>query len=92
MADDIERGRKGAESTTDENGSSKVSVGVGQEQLAQVIAPHDSYEGYHRFDATATWTPDEERRVVLKTDFLLLGWLCLMVSIDFRCRGIWLTV
>lgn len=87
MADDIERGRKGAETTTDEDESSKVSVGVGQEQLAQVTVPHESFEGYHRFDATATWTPDEERRVVLKTDFLLLGWVCIMVSLISEVLG-----
>lgn len=87
MTDDIERGRKGAETTTDGDGSSKVSVGVGQEQLAQVTAPHESFEGYHRFDTTAAWTPDEERRVVLRTDFLLLGWVCIMVSLISKILG-----
>ena len=86
MTDDIERGHKGAKSMTDDE-SSKVSIGVGQEQLAQVTAPHESFEGYHRFDATATWTPDEERRVVLKTDFLLLGWVCIMVSLISEVLG-----
>lgn len=51
---------------------------VGRNQLADVIPPHDTYEGKHRFDPTATWTQAEERRVVRKTDFYLLSWLCFM--------------
>lgn len=78
---DIERGSRGSITTqvNDDIQYSKGSVAVGQEQLASVIPPHESYEGYHRFDSTASWTPQEERRVVLKTDFLLLSWICLMV-------------
>lgn len=51
---------------------------VGRNVLADVIPPHDSYEGRHRFDPTATWTPAEERRVLRKTDLYLLTWLCFM--------------
>lgn len=51
---------------------------VGRDVLADVIAPHDSYEGRHRFDPTATWTRAEERRVLRKTDMYLLSWLCFM--------------
>lgn len=60
--------------------ASKASIGVGQEQLASVTLPHESYEGYHRFDPLASWTAKEERAVVLKTDILLLSWVCVMVS------------
>ena len=42
------------------------------------LQPHDSYEGAHRWDPEATWTPEEEARVVRKTDLRLLTWLCLM--------------
>ncbi|KZF23014.1 MFS general substrate transporter [Xylona heveae TC161] len=49
-----------------------------QEVVYDVIPPHETYEGYHRFDPNAKWTEKEERRVVLKTDLLLLSWLCLM--------------
>lgn len=59
--------------------SSKTSIGVGQDQLAGVTPPHESYEGYHRFDPLASWTAKEERAVVLKTDILLLSWVCVMV-------------
>jgi len=38
------------------------------------LRPHDSYEGAHRWDPEATWTPEEEARVVLKTDLTLLSW------------------
>ena len=42
------------------------------------LQPHDSYEGAHRWDPDATWTAEEEARVVRKTDLRLLTWLCLM--------------
>lgn len=46
---------------------------VGRDHLATVIRPHESYEGFHRFDPSATWTEAEERRVVRKTDLKLLS-------------------
>ncbi|KAA8644918.1 hypothetical protein EYZ11_005300 [Aspergillus tanneri] len=77
---DIEHGCK--ESITPEGDeeiqSSKGLVAVGREHLAGVTPPHESYEGYHRFYPTASWTAKEERRVVLKTDIMLLTCLCLM--------------
>ena len=42
------------------------------------LQPHDSYEGAHRWDPEATWTAEEEAKVVRKTDLRLLTWLCLM--------------
>ncbi|OJJ74579.1 hypothetical protein ASPBRDRAFT_193294 [Aspergillus brasiliensis CBS 101740] len=83
MPDDIEQGyyNKGstkAHDVTDDSQSSKVSIEVGQEHLAGVTPPHESFEGYHRFDPTATWTPQEERKLVLKTDMMLLTWICFM--------------
>ena len=81
--EDIERGKNPSITTKSNDGFpeslSKVSVAVGQEHLATVIPPHETYEGYHRFDITASWTPQEERRVVMKTDILLLTWICIMV-------------
>jgi len=49
--------------------------------LADALPPHESYEGYHRFDPAATWTPQEEKKVIRKCDIYLLSWLCLMVSL-----------
>jgi predicted MFS family arabinose efflux permease len=52
---------------------------VGRGELADIIRPHETYEGRHRYDLTARWTHQEERRVVLKTDMFLLSWLCVMM-------------
>lgn len=49
---------------------------VGRENIANLVPPHDSYEGKHRWDPLATWTAAEERRVVRKTDLKLLTMLC----------------
>jgi hypothetical protein len=56
-------------------------VQVGRENLSDALAPHESYEGRHRYDPGATWTEQEERRVVWKTDLYLLSWICVMVRI-----------
>ena len=79
---DIERGYKGPEASTgdEDTQSSKGSANVGQEHLAGVTPPHESYEGYHRFDPTASWSAKEERKVIFKTDMFLLTCLCLMVN------------
>ncbi|EAW22144.1 putative MFS transporter [Aspergillus fischeri NRRL 181] len=85
--EDIEQGKvattthpklKDEEAEEDDTHSSKLSVAVGQSQLAGVTPPHESYEGYHRFDPTASWSVKEERAVVFKTDLMLLSWICLM--------------
>ncbi|KAH7070622.1 major facilitator superfamily domain-containing protein [Paraphoma chrysanthemicola] len=59
--------------------SLKAPTKVGREELADIIPPHESYEGRHRFDPHASWSIEEERRVVRKTDLRLLTWLCLMM-------------
>ncbi|KAF9883383.1 hypothetical protein FE257_003550 [Aspergillus nanangensis] len=80
MAADMEPGPKDPTRVTkdEDPASSKASQNVGQEHLAGVMPPHETFEGYHRFDPTASWTVKEERRLVLKTDMLLLTVLCLM--------------
>lgn len=60
--------------------SGKGHVEVGRENLHSALPPHESYEGHHRFDPELTWTAEEERRVVRKTDIKLMTWLCVMVS------------
>jgi hypothetical protein len=67
--------------TSDEASISHVSaVEVGREHLSETLAPHESYEGKHRWDPSATWTEQEERRCVQKTDIMLLSWICVMVG------------
>jgi hypothetical protein len=62
--------------------SSHISiVQVGREHLADAIPPHESYEGRHRYDPGATWTAEEERKLVRKTDLYLLSWICVMVIV-----------
>ncbi|KAF1924606.1 MFS general substrate transporter [Didymella exigua CBS 183.55] len=49
---------------SEDNGSLKAPTAVGRQELAGIVPPHDSYEGKHRFDPTASWTVEEERRVL----------------------------
>jgi hypothetical protein len=84
---DIERGIKGPARVDEEDIQSSKSPNIGQENLAGVTPPHETYEGYHRFDPTASWTPKEERAVVRKTDMLLLTCICLMVRPDPMCMN-----
>lgn len=74
-----------ANKTGSDSGKDAVSVyqdsdvpAVGRENLSDLVPPHESYEGRHRWDPTATWTAAEERAVVRKTDLKLLTWLCVM--------------
>ncbi|KAK3313276.1 major facilitator superfamily domain-containing protein [Apodospora peruviana] len=61
----------------DDNASLK-GVVLGRENLSAALPPDDKYEGKHRWDAEATWTPEEEKAVVRMTDLYLLSWLCVM--------------
>lgn len=56
----------------------KAQVEVGRENLHNTIQPHESYEGAHRWDPDITWSPQEEKRAIRKTDMMLLSWLCVM--------------
>ncbi|KAJ7580250.1 major facilitator superfamily domain-containing protein [Mycena floridula] len=55
-------------SSSSEKGSvnSAHSAAVGREQLSDAVLPHESYEGFHRYDPDATWTVKEEAIVVRK--------------------------
>lgn len=77
--DDIE-GRPPISTHSDEG--SKAHIEVGRENIHNAIAPHETYEGRHRFDPHVEWTAAEEKRVVRKTDMYLLSWLCVMVSVS----------
>lgn len=71
---------KGVDTKNDATSVSSIAK-VGRQNLADAVPPHEGYEGAHRWDPTATWTPEEEKRVVRKTDLYLMSWLCLMVSL-----------
>ncbi|THX13816.1 putative MFS transporter [Aureobasidium pullulans] len=43
-----------------------------------IAAPHELFEGGEYYDPLATWTPEEESKVKMKTDVRLLGWLSVM--------------
>ncbi|KAK4160535.1 putative transporter [Cladorrhinum sp. PSN259] len=62
----------------DSNDKGSVEPLVGRAELSNAIPPDDAYEGKHRWDPLATWTPEEEKAVVRKTDIWLLTWLCIM--------------
>lgn len=64
----------GAKLATTDSGD----IPVGREHLSKALPPHESYEGRHRWDPSMTWTDDEEKKLVRKTDLYLLSWLCVM--------------
>jgi hypothetical protein len=66
-------------SNGDASASQISGVQIGRENLSDSVAPHETYEGRHRYDPGATWTKQEERKVVRKTDLYLLSWICVMV-------------
>lgn len=47
-------------------------------ELASVYAPVEDYEGYHRYDPKATWTPAAENAVRRKVDWRIMLWACIM--------------
>ncbi|EXF75469.1 hypothetical protein COL5a_010132 [Colletotrichum fioriniae] len=74
-----------ARKTASDSGKDAVSIYqdsdapvVGRENLSDLVPPHESYEGKHRWDPAATWTEAEERKVVRITDIKLLTMLCIM--------------
>ena len=79
MGNDIEATPHATQVNDVDANSLKSSTHVGRQELANIVHPHASYEGHHRFDPQASWTVEEERRVVWKTDLRLLTWLCLMM-------------
>ncbi|THZ47814.1 putative MFS transporter [Aureobasidium pullulans] len=48
------------------------------ENSLDIAAPHELFEGGEYYDPLATWTPEEESKVKMKTDIRLLGWLSVM--------------
>ncbi|KAL2857226.1 major facilitator superfamily domain-containing protein [Aspergillus pseudoustus] len=50
-------------------------VGGGAVELYE---PIPEYEGRHRYDPSAEWTKDEEKRLVRRLDYRICSWVCLM--------------
>lgn len=78
MASNINAVEKGIPQTASkaslDGTSSEVSnAPLPSSSLADVVPPHESYEGYGLWDPTFTWSPDEEKKVVWKTDLFLLS-------------------
>lgn len=84
MAGNIDAAEKGSLKDTskvslEQTSSTPSDAPLVSAALADVIPPHESYEGYGHWDPTMTWTEAEERKVIRKTDFFLLSMLCLMM-------------
>ncbi|PKS12450.1 hypothetical protein jhhlp_000656 [Lomentospora prolificans] len=45
---------------------------------ADLYEPISQYEGRHRYDPSAEWTPEEEKRLLRKVDYRICSWVCLM--------------
>ncbi|KAG8530560.1 uncharacterized protein KY384_005063 [Bacidia gigantensis] len=57
----------------------ETELGVNTEHgLEQYYVPIDTYEGRHRYDPKATWTPDEEKALIRKLDFRVCAYVCFM--------------
>ena len=61
----------------DESGKADDAETVGT-RLQKYYAPIDTYEGRHRYDPKAKWTPEEEKRLVRRLDWRICSWCCLM--------------
>ena len=75
MASNINEVEKGVPSkvSLDTASTSASDVPLTSSALADVVPPHESYEGFGLWDPSFTWTADEEKKVVRKTDFYLLS-------------------
>ncbi|XP_014556083.1 hypothetical protein COCVIDRAFT_100842 [Bipolaris victoriae FI3] len=64
MGQDIEAAAPHTTRISEDANSIKSLPKVGREELADIVPPHESYEGRHRFDPHASWTIEEERRLL----------------------------
>ena len=53
-------------------------TGTVEASLGRYYAPIDTYEGRHRYNPKATWTLEEEKRLVRRLDWRICSWCCLM--------------
>jgi hypothetical protein len=47
-------------------------------KLVHHFVPIATYEGYHRFDPEATWTEEEENKLIKKVDIRIFIWVLVM--------------
>ncbi|KAJ7742121.1 hypothetical protein DFH07DRAFT_836767 [Mycena maculata] len=55
--------------------------------LGSFYTPPDSYEGKHRWDPRAVWTPEEEAAIVRKIDIRIMVFACLCFACLQLDRG-----
>lgn len=77
--DELEKGASRPKVSLEQTSSTASDLPLTSGALADVVPPHESYEGFGHWDPTMTWTEAEERKVIRKTDFFLLTALCLMM-------------
>ena len=69
--------RAGTESPTSSDLEQKLSRT--SEERSLIHQPLDEqYEGRHRYDPAAQWSPEDEQRVKRKVDIRIMCWLCLV--------------
>ncbi|ORY73438.1 major facilitator superfamily domain-containing protein [Leucosporidium creatinivorum] len=55
--------------------------------LAKYYEPPEEYEGKHRFDPSARWTPEEEKKILRKVDLRVCLFVCLCFAALQLDRG-----
>lgn len=55
------------------------AIPVGRENLSEALPAHEFCEGRDHWNPSATWTGQEERHLVRKTDLYLLHRICVMI-------------
>ena len=63
----------------DDTKRASIHTGANEETgLQQYYIPIDTYEGRHRYDPTAQWSHQEEKKLIRKLDYKICAWVCFM--------------
>ncbi|KAI4217421.1 MAG: hypothetical protein LQ351_000016 [Letrouitia transgressa] len=62
---------------TDDDATADESV-FSNAKAYDIYKPIEKYEGRHRFDLNATWSEDEEKKLVRRLDLRICLWACIM--------------